>query len=120
MGWKHEHDTMVTFQAQVKQQAVDQLTHTKQVEADHQTLLENTKNDYEKRLADVNDYWTKRLLHTPTDSKPVPVPGTTPIRPDGAAPDPLPDTDKLIVDCAATTVQLEALQTWVMTEILQK
>ena len=119
-GWRGEHDALVQFKAQVTQQAADQSAHVALIEAAHAKLLEDTKNDYENRLAANTNYW-KRVLQSATSpyslskssqSAVSAVAATANTLPD-SAPVALPQPSQLVMDCQSTTVQLEALQTWV-------
>ena len=121
MGYLHEHDKFVSYQAQIKQEAADQAAHVKDIEAQHQKLLEDTKNDYENRLANNTAYW-QRVLHSATSPYGLSKTSTAAVSSVASSPNTLSDSaisklpmpGQLVMDCQATTVQLESLQAWVI------
>ena len=112
LGYKHEHDALVSYRAQVEQMATDQDRVAKAKDAEFERIKKESANDYSNQLTANTAYWSKRLRNFSCTGS-VPQASTAASGVNEAAADPLPDYSKLVMDCQASTVQLEQLQRWV-------
>jgi hypothetical protein len=114
-GVMHHYDNLalVNFQQDVAAKGAAQAAATKAADLANIQKGKDVENDYEKRLADSNAFWSRRLRNTSACSGTVPKTSTTAGAANGSPPNGIPAYPKLIQDCAATTVQLEELQKWV-------
>lgn len=111
-GWLGPHNALVQYRAEVAQVAADQNRIAKAKDAENQRIAKETESAYQTQLDGNTAYWTKRLRNyncTGIVSKYTGTPTGT----NETASEPLPDSRSIIIDCQATTVQLEALQKWV-------
>jgi hypothetical protein len=111
-GYRHEHDALVSYRAQVAQEVADQTTASKAKDAEFERVKKESQDAYETQLGNNTAYWAKRLRNFSCAST-LPQASSATGKVDAAPADALPDYAKLVMDCQATTVQLEALQDWV-------
>lgn len=111
LGYRGPHNALVTLKSQVAQEAADQARAAQARDAENERVKKEITDDYQTQLRANTAYWTHRLLHTTGCASPMPQdPGAASGAHEAAA-NPLPDSySQLVLDCQATTVQLEQLQ----------
>ena len=113
VGYRGPHDALVKYRTQVEQAAADQDRIVKAKDAENERVKKETEDAYQTQLNSTVGYWTRRMRNYSCSSVMPKDTGATG-KPNGPSTDSLPpDYPKLIEDCSATTVQLEALQNWV-------
>lgn len=105
-GWNHEHKKFVEYKAEVAALGKAQEERNVALVAEHKQIAEGIKNEYEAKLAAVNNYYTRGLYDAHTGNLPSPAHA-----PDGTTPDAA--YANLARQCAATTLELVELQKWV-------
>lgn len=109
-GRMDEHKVFVAYKAEVQAAAQAQEEKTKQIEAKHRRINEETKNAYNTRLSDIRAYYGVRLNQS---GRAVSEVSRAARGINGYSPDNLPDSIILAGQCAETTVTLLMLQDWV-------
>jgi hypothetical protein len=113
VGWRGPHNALIQYRTQVEQAAADQARIAWAKDAENERVKKETEDAYQTQLNSTVGYWTRRMRNYSCASGLPKDTGTT-SKPNGPATDSLPpDYPKLIEDCSATTVQIEALQKWV-------
>lgn len=114
IGYRGPHNALLTFRAQVAQEAADQARIAKAKDAENERIKQEAENDYQTTLINNTNYWHQRLLHSQGCSSTVSTNTAAASGVDETTSNSfLPPYNQLVLDCAATTVQLEALQKWV-------
>jgi len=111
-GWSGEHSKLVAFTQATKDAGDAQAKAVALKDAQNEQLKKDTLNEYQTNLAAVNARWAYRLRNY-SGSCELPKDTTTATGTSKNPSDSLPPIPQLIEDCAATTVQLEALQDWI-------
>lgn len=106
MGWNHEHKKFVEYKAEVAALGKAQEEKNVALVAEHKQIAEGIKNEYEAKLAAVNNYYARGLHDINTSNLP-----STANAPSGVTTS--PEYQLLAQRCAATTLELEELQKWV-------
>lgn len=112
IGWRGPHNALVQYRAEVAQAAADQDRIAQAKDAENERLKKETEDAYQTILANNTNYWNNRLRDY-KGSCGLPKASTTASGVNETTKYSLPDYEKLIMDCQATTVQLEALQKWI-------
>jgi hypothetical protein len=106
MGWNHEHKKLVEYKAEVAALGKAQEEKNVALVAEHKQIAEGIKNEYEAKLAAVNNYYTRGLYDAHTGNLP-----SSANAPSGATSNAA--YAELARQCAATTLELAELQKWV-------
>jgi hypothetical protein len=106
MGWSHEHKKLVEYKAEVAALGKAQEEKNAALVAEHKQITEGIKDEYEAKLAAVNNYYTRGLYDAHTGNLP-----SSANAPSGATPNTA--YAELARQCAATTLELVELQKWV-------
>lgn len=106
LGWNQEHKRFVAFKAEVAAVGKAQEVLNEAKVKEHEYKATAIKDEYEGKLAAVNNYYSERLLDpnsssVPTVSKPAGCPNAAPANTVPAG------------QCAETTLQLIQLQKWI-------
>lgn len=107
LGWNHEHKNFVAFKAEVAAIGKAQEEKNKQFIKEHEQITQGVKDEYEAKLAAVNNYYAIGVQSNSSSGR-LPTVGSSPATVDGEAAHRL-----LARQCAATTLELESLQKWV-------
>ena len=105
-GWNHEHKKLVEYKAEVAAAGKVQEEKNVALAKEHQLITEGIQNEYEARLAAVNNYYARGLYDTRAGHVP-----SNADTPSGTVTDPA--YAELARRCAATTLALVELQKWV-------
>lgn len=108
-GRMDEHKKFVAYKAEVQAIAQAQEEKTKQIEAKHRRINEETKNAFNTRLSSLRAYYGMRLNKGGSAVSEV---SRAPGGIDGYSPDNLPDSVVLAGQCSETTLMLVSLQDW--------
>ena len=113
LGWWHERDKLVTYQASVAQIAADQERRNAQIVKHHTEVKERIHADYQERIAELRRYYDKRLREQ--NSRELPPASDATRRVNGSSGDTRSNRNatSLVEDCAEVTLQLQELQRWV-------
>lgn len=106
-GVEHDADRHTLEEVALQKAVDDQTVHTAQVISMQNHISQEVVDEYQKRIASLNAYYSNRMLNSGNPSAVSSVP-TTPSSVDATPAHPL------LAECAATTEQLEALQQWVL------
>jgi hypothetical protein len=106
LGWNHEHKKLVAYQAEVAAAGKAQDEKNVAIAKEHQLITEGIKNEYEARLAAVNNYYARGLHDARTGHVPTNADTSAGVATDTAYAD-------LARRCAETTLQLTELQNWI-------
>ena len=112
VGWLHEHEKLIKYQASAQALAEEQERHNAEIIKKHNETKQQIHDDYKKRIADLHSYYNDKRLRNKDSCEVSPAAKST-IRPDGNPSNnqPLATTDA--EQCAAVTLQLLELQQWV-------
>lgn len=113
IGWRHEAIKFREYRADVQAAAKAQEKETERIKANHERATKEASDSYNRRIADLRDYYGKRLPNNSGGSV-MPAPFNPSGRVDGYSPDNLPATPVLATQCAETTLMLTSLQDWVL------
>jgi len=107
MGYSHEHKKFVAFKAEVAAVGKAQEVINAAIVKQHEQITQGIKDEYEAKLAAINNYYSVGVQSNSSSGRLPPVPSTT----SGATAS--PEYRLLAQRCAATTLELEELQKWV-------
>jgi hypothetical protein len=107
LGWNHEHKKFVEFKAEVSALGKAQEEKNAAIVLQHEQITQGIKDEYEAKLAAVNNYYAIGVQSNPSSGRLPAAPSTT----SGATA--IPEYRLLAQRCAATTLELEELQKWV-------
>lgn len=106
-GWEYEHKKLVAFEANVKAVGEAQERRTEELIQKHKQIAQETKNDYQNRIAAIRSRYGYGLRPS-TGSGQLSTPAITPGGVNG-----FPAYGVLVEQCAETTQQLTSLQDFI-------
>jgi hypothetical protein len=105
---RYEHNRYVTFKAQVEAIAAKQEAHVESITKQQALVTKGIENEYEAKLAAVRNYYKSTSVWNNPSSGKVPGFSTAP-----SATDVITAYNLLAGQCAETTTQTVALQSWI-------
>jgi hypothetical protein len=105
---RYEHNKYVTFKAQVEAIAAKQEAHVESITKQQALVTKGIENEYEAKLAAVRNYYKSTSVWNNPSSGKVPGLSTAP-----SATDVITAYNLLAGQCAETTTQTVALQSWI-------
>ena len=111
VGWLHEHEKLIKYQASAQALAEEQERHNAEIIKKHNETKQQIHDDYKKRLSDLRSYYNDRMREQ--DSSRVSPSCATPSRINGSPSNPEPLATTTVEKCAETTLQLQELQDWI-------
>jgi hypothetical protein len=108
LGYSREHEKFLQFQSDVAAVGRAQEQVNRAVIAQHDTISQGIKDEYEARLSALNNYYSERVRNSNSSSGNVPS-----VSKPAACPDAAPANTVPAGQCAETTLQLIQLQKWI-------
>ena len=112
LGWQHEHDKLIKYEASVQALAQEQERHNAEIIAKHNATKKEIHDDYKKRLDDLHKYYNDRVRDE-KNSCPMSADTDPSNRANGSPSHSKFATTTDAEQCAAVTLQLLELQQWV-------
>ena len=112
LGWQHEHDKLIKYEASVQALAQEQERHNAEIIAKHNATKKEIHDDYKKRLDDLHKYYNDRVRDE-KNSCPMSADTDPSNRANGSPSNRKFATATELEMCAETTLQLIELQKWI-------